>query len=149
MQPGSGGVPTRQRGFPKCPAVLGWVAAGQNGFLQFAEEPENYGGVEAHGGTINFDNSEIAHTKYECVNAHSSGNFTARNSVFRDSSLGFGYYGSGRVKAYNCVFSDLSVAIRQSGKTLVNCVFYRCLAFTDQGGDGSSFSNCVFFKLGG
>ena len=43
MQPGSGGVPTRQRGFPKCPAVLGWVAAGQNGFLQFAEEP-NFGG---------------------------------------------------------------------------------------------------------
>ena len=40
MQPGSGGVPTRQRGFPKCPAVLGWVAAGQNGFLQFAEEPD-------------------------------------------------------------------------------------------------------------
>ena len=39
MQPSSGGVPTRQRGFPKCPAVLGWVAAGQNGFLQFAEEP--------------------------------------------------------------------------------------------------------------
>ena len=39
MQPGSGGVPTRQRGFPKCPAVLGWVAAGQNGFLQIAEEP--------------------------------------------------------------------------------------------------------------
>ena len=39
MQPGSGGVPTRQRGFPKCPVVLGWVAAGQNGFLQFAEEP--------------------------------------------------------------------------------------------------------------
>ena len=41
MQSGSGGVPTRQRGFPKCPAVLGWVAAGQNGFLQFAEEPKN------------------------------------------------------------------------------------------------------------
>jgi hypothetical protein len=40
MQPSSGGVPTRQRGFPKCPAVLGWVAAGQNGFLQFAEEPK-------------------------------------------------------------------------------------------------------------
>ena len=110
---------------------------------------ENYGGVEAYGGTINFDNSEIAHTKYECVNAHSSGNFTARNSVFRDSSLGFGYYGSGRVKAYNCIFSDLSVAIRQSGKTLANCVFYRCLAFTDQSGDRSSFSNCVFFNDSG
>ena len=45
MQPSSGGVPTRQRGFPKCPAVLGWVAAGQNGFLQFAEEPEKFGWI--------------------------------------------------------------------------------------------------------
>ena len=110
---------------------------------------ENYGGVEAYGGTINFDNSEIAHTKYECVNAHSSGNFVARNSIFRDSSLGFGYYGSGRVKAYNCVFSDLSTAIRQSGKTLVNCVFYRCVKFTDQSGDRSSYSHCVFFNDSG
>ena len=109
----------------------------------------NYGAVEAYGGTVNFDNSEIAHTKYECVNAHSSGNFTARNSVFRDSSLGFGYYGSGRVKAYNCVFSDLTVAVRQSGKTLTNCAFYRCLAFTDQGGDGSTYSHCVFFNPSG
>ena len=45
MQPGSGGVPTRQRGFPKCPAVLGWVAAGQNGFLQFAEEPNEIANI--------------------------------------------------------------------------------------------------------
>ena len=110
---------------------------------------ENYGAVEAYGGTVNFDNSEIAHTEYECVNAHSSGNFTARNSVFRDSSLGFGYYGSGRVKAYNCVFSDLSVAVRQSGKTLTNCAFYRCLAFTDQSGDYSTYSHCVFFNPAG
>ena len=53
MQPGSGGVPTRQRGFPKCPAVLGWVAAGQDGFLQFAEEPKIlcnvYGGFSTGG----------------------------------------------------------------------------------------------------
>ena len=110
---------------------------------------ENYGAVEAYGGTVNFDNSEIAHTRYECVNAHSSGNFTARNSVFRDSSLGFGYYGSGRVKAYNCVFSDLTSGIRQSGKTLTNCAFYRCLAFTDQSGDGSTFKNCVFYNPAG
>ena len=110
---------------------------------------ENYGAVEAYGGTVNFDNSEIAHTMYECVNAHSSGNFTARNSVFRDSSLGFGYYGSGRVKAYNCVFSDLSVAVRQSGKMLTNCAFYRCLAFTDQNGDGSTYSHCLFFNPDG
>ena len=37
----SGGVPTRQRGAPKRPAVLGWVAAVFGRFLQFAVEP-NY-----------------------------------------------------------------------------------------------------------
>ena len=110
---------------------------------------ENTGAIDARGGTVNFDNSEIAHTKYECVNAHNSGYFTARNSIFRDSSLGFGYYGSGRVKAYNCVFADLTSGIRQSGKTLINCVFYRCLAFTDQSGDGSTFKNCVFYNPAG
>ncbi len=110
---------------------------------------ENTGAIDARGGTVNFDNSEIAHTKYECVNAHNSGYFTARNSIFRDSSLGFGYYGSGRVKAYNCVFVDLTTAIRQSGKTLTNCIFYRCLSFTDQSGDGSTYKNCVFYNPAG
>ena len=110
---------------------------------------ENTGAIDARGGTVTFDNSEIAHTMYECVNAHNSGYFTAHNSVFRDSSLGFGYYGSGRVKAYNCVFADIgsAAAIRQSGKLLVNCIFYKCFtSFTDQGGDGSTFKNCVFYN---
>ena len=39
MRSGSGGVPTRQRGAPKRPAVLGWVAAVFGRFLQFAVEP--------------------------------------------------------------------------------------------------------------
>ena len=108
---------------------------------------ENYGGVEAYGGMVTFDNSEIAFTKYECVNAHSSGRFTARNSVFRESSLGFGYYGGSNVRAYNCVFHGITTAIRQSGKQLVNCVFSECsTAFTDQGGDSSTFRNCVFWN---
>lgn len=110
---------------------------------------ENYGGIEAYGGTVAFNNSIIGHTKYECVNAHSSGNFVACNSVFWDSSLGFGYYGSGRVKAYNCVFAYLTTAVRQSGKELRNCVFYNCSKFTDQSGDGSSFNNCVFYNQSG
>ena len=39
MRSGSGGVPTRQRGAPKRPAVLGWVAAAHSDFLRFAVEP--------------------------------------------------------------------------------------------------------------
>ncbi|MBP5787529.1 MAG: hypothetical protein J6Y19_06920, partial [Kiritimatiellae bacterium] len=95
---------------------------------------ENYGGIEAYGGTVTFDNGEIAHTKYECVNAHNNGKFAARNSVFWDSSLGFGYYGGANVQAFNCVFHGMTTAIRQSGKRLVNCVFSDCVEFTDQSG---------------
>ena len=115
--------------------------------IYYNSSKENYGGLEAYGGRITFDNSEIAHTRYECVNAHSGGAFVANNSIFRDAPLAFGYYGSGKVKAYNCVFSDLTVAIRQSGKELINCVFYKCFeSFTDQGGDGSTFKNCLFYN---
>ncbi len=115
----------------------------------YASSAENYGGVEAYGGTVAFDNGEIAHMKYDSVNAHSSGTFTARNSAIWDGSLGFGYYGSGRVKAYNCVFHGLTTAVRQSGKELVNCVLSECVSFTDQGGDGSTFRNCVFWNPAG
>ena len=112
----------------------------------YTSSRENYGGIEAYGGVVNFDNSEIAHTRFECVNAHSSGTFMARNSVFADSSLGFGYYGSNRVRAYNCVFAGLTTAVRQSEKLLVNCIFYECQQFTDQSGDYSTFRNCVFYN---
>ena len=39
MRLGSGGVPARQRGAPKRPAVLGRVAAAHSDFLRFAVEP--------------------------------------------------------------------------------------------------------------
>ena len=40
MRLGSGGVPARQRGAPKRPAVLGRVAAAHSDFLRFAVEPD-------------------------------------------------------------------------------------------------------------
>lgn len=112
----------------------------------YASSEENYGGVEAYGGTVTFDNGEIAHMKWDSVNAHSSGTFTLRNTAIWDGSLGFGYYGSGRVKAYNCVFQGLTTAVRQSGKLLVNCVIADCVSFTDQSGDYSSFNHCIFYN---
>jgi uncharacterized repeat protein (TIGR02543 family) len=115
----------------------------------YASSAENYGGVEAYGGTVTFDNGEIAHMKYDSVNAHSSGSFTARNTAIWDGSLGLGYYGSGKVKLYNCVFQGLTTAVRQSGKLLINCVLSDCNAFTDQSGDGSTFDHCVFWNPAG
>lgn len=43
MRLGSGGVPARQRGAPKRPAVLGRVAAAHSDFLRFAVEPNKHG----------------------------------------------------------------------------------------------------------
>ncbi|MBP5786696.1 MAG: DUF1565 domain-containing protein, partial [Kiritimatiellae bacterium] len=112
----------------------------------YGSAEENWGGIETYGGTVEFDNGEIAHMLYECVNAHNSGKFTARNSAFLDASLGFGYYGGPNIQAYNCVFQGLSTAIRQSGKRLVNCVFSDCVEFTDQSGDLSTYEHCLFWN---
>ena len=112
--------------------------------IYYTSGTENYGGIEC-GGSVTFNDSEIADTKYECVNAH-SGSFTAHNSVFRDSSLAFGYYGGDRVRVYNCVVANCTTAVRQSSKLFYNTIFYNCRNFTDQGGDGSKFYYCCFFN---
>ena len=115
--------------------------------IYYTSGTENYGGIEC-GGNVTFDNSEIAETKYECVNAH-SGSFTARNSIFRDSSLAFGYYGGSRIRVYNCVIANCTTAVRQSSKLFYNTIFYNCRNFTDQSGDGSKFYYCCFFNPSG
>ena len=70
MRSGSGGVPTRQRGAPKRPAVLGWVIAAHSDFLRFAVEPiifplssgfyhfVHYGILQNQFGTIQFSPGE-------------------------------------------------------------------------------------------
>ena len=143
---GDGGTTTAQPGDWN-QIWVGGTAKFNYSQILYNSATENYGGLEADG-TVTFENSMIAHAKYECVNAH-DGSFTARNSVFWDSSLGFGYYGEENVRAYNCVFAGLTSGIRESDKILVNCIFYECIAFTDQGGNGSKFRNCVFFNPAG
>ena len=66
MRLGSGGVPARQRGAPKRPAVLGRVAAAHSDFLRFAVEPETEEMRERQ------SCFEIAHAVVPCVTAERS-----------------------------------------------------------------------------
>ena len=106
------------------------------------------GAIQGTGGTVTFDNGVIEYSVYECVRMN-SGSFMARNSVFREASMGFGYYGGSGTQCINCVITDVTVGCRASNKYFTNCVFYRVNSITDQGGDNSSFKNCVFYNPSG
>ncbi len=114
-------------------------------FVGYNSSGSDQGGIQGAGGTVTFNNSEIAHTQYECVRMN-SGSFVANNSIFRDSSMGFGYYGGSGTKCYNCVVADVTVGCRSRNKYFYNTVFYRVQTFTDQSGDSSSFDRCVFYN---
>ena len=113
--------------------------------LSYLNNTGDRGAIQGTGGTVTFDNGVIEYSVYECVRMN-SGSFTARNSIFREASMGFGYYGGSGTRMYNCIITDVTVGCRASNKYFTNCVFYRVNSITDQGGDNSSFKNCVFYN---
>ena len=104
------------------------------------------GAIHGTGGTVTFDNGVIESSVYECVRMN-SGKFVSHNSVFRDSSMGFGYYGGSGVYVYNGVVADCTIACRASNKHFYNTVFYRCPTFLES--TSSSCNNCLFYNEAG
>ena len=111
--------------------------------IRHCNNNSDQGAIQGTGGTVTFDNSIIESSVYECVRMN-SGRFTAHNSVFRDSSMGFGYYGGSGVYLYNCVVADCTIGCRASNKHFYNTVFYRCQTFLES--TSSSCDHCVFFN---
>ena len=111
--------------------------------LYYCSDTGDRGAIQGGGGTVTFDNGEIAHTTYECVRMN-SGTFVSHNSVFRDSSMGFGYYGGSGTYVYNGVVADCDSACRASNKHFYNTVFYNCPTFLES--TGSSADHCVFYN---
>lgn len=111
--------------------------------LYYCSDTGDRGAIQGGGGTVSFDNGEIAHTTYECVRMN-SGTFVSHNSVFRDSSMGFGYYGGSGTYVYNGVVADCDSACRASNKHFYNTVFYNCPTFLES--TGSSADHCVFYN---
>ena len=114
--------------------------------IRHCNNNSDQGAIQGTGGTVTFDNSIIESSVYECVRMN-SGRFTAHNSVFRDSSMGFGYYGGSGVYIYNCVVADCTIGCRASNKHFYNTVFYRCQTFLES--TSSSCDHCVFFNPSG
>ena len=81
----------------------------------------NQGALYPNGGTWTFDNSIVAHCEYDCMRSY-GGTFTARNSTFMDSSMGAAP-SSGTARFDNCVFYDLTTAVRWGNGTFNNCIF--------------------------
>ena len=111
--------------------------------LYYCSDTGDRGAIQGGGGMVTFDNGEIAHTTYECVRMN-SGTFVSHNSVFRDSSMGFGYYGGSGTYVYNGVVADCDSACRASNKHFYNTVFYNCPTFLES--TGSSADHCVFYN---
>lgn len=111
--------------------------------LYYCSDTGDRGAIQGGGGTVTFDNGEIAHTTYECVRMN-SGTFVSHNSVFRDSSMGFGYFGGSGTYVYNGVVADCTIACRASNKHFVNTVFYNCLTFLES--TSSSADHCAFYN---
>ena len=81
----------------------------------------NQGALYPNGGTWQFDNSIVAHCQYDCMRSY-GGSFTANNSVFMDSSMGAAP-SSGTARFVNCVFNNLTTAVRWGNGTFFNCIF--------------------------
>lgn len=111
--------------------------------IRHCNNTSDQGAIQGTGGTVTFDNGLIESSVYECVRMN-SGSFTAHNSVFRDASMGFGYYGGSGVHVYNCVVADCTIGCRASNKHFYNTVFYRCQTFLES--TSSSCSHCVFYN---
>ena len=115
--------------------------------IRYCNNNSDYGAIQGRdSGSVTFDNGVIEYSVYECVRMGGSSRFEAHNSVFRESSMGFGYFGGSGTYVYNCVIADCTVGCRASSKYFYNTIFYNCKSFTDQHGDNSLFRHCLFFN---
>ncbi|MGN0853731.1 MAG: carboxypeptidase regulatory-like domain-containing protein, partial [Kiritimatiellia bacterium] len=111
--------------------------------IRYCNNTSDQGAIQGTGGTVTFDNGVIEASTYECVRMN-SGKFISHNSVFRDASMGFGYYGGSGVYVYNGVIADCTIACRASNKHFYNTVFYNCPTFLES--TSRSCDHCLFYN---
>jgi RHS repeat-associated protein len=112
----------------------------------YCSNANNQGGLYMTSGVMEVDNAWVAHALFDCVRV-TGGQFTARNGVFSDSSMGFAPVG-GSSLVVNCVFYDLTTAVRWPSGVFVNCVFARISSVFQEWGP-STFQYCCFHNASG
>ena len=111
--------------------------------IRYCNNNSDYGAIHGRGGMATFDNGIIEYSVYECVRM-SSGRFISHNSVFREASMGFGWYAGSGIYVYNGVVADCTIGCRASGKFFYNTVFYRVKTFFES--TSGNCSHCVFYN---
>ena len=112
----------------------------------YGSDATDEGAIHVVGGSVDFDDGEIAHCAYECVRVN-NGMFNSNNSVFRESGIAFGYYSGLGVYVRNAVVAYITEVVRGANKHFHNTVFYRCIKFPNR--SNGSCNHCVFFNPAG
>ena len=125
-----------------------WGTLSVSGVANFDYTTIQYGGSDIlrlnSNGTINFNNSEIAHAYEYCVDLE-GGAWNMRNSVFRDFYTAFRHW-STTFSCVNSVFYDCSYISNNGGQSFVNCIFERYSLGLCWWTDDCSYRNCVFWN---
>ena len=125
-----------------------WGTLSVSGVANFDYTTIQYGGSDIvrlnSNGTINFNNSEIAHANEYCVDLE-GGTWNMRNSVFRDFYTAFRHW-STTFSCINSVFYDCSYISNNGGQSFVNCIFERYSLGLCWWTDNSTYRNCAFWN---
>lgn len=115
----------------------------------YSSNKNNEGGLYVtENGVAELDCCTIAHCEYDCYRVYSGGFGKITNSIFYDASLGAAI-ASGNSEFINCVFCNLTTAIRWSKGSFVNCIFSDIYQSFFDRADSYSVSNSVFWNLEG
>ena len=134
-----------------------WVKIGINGgtanfeftSILYSSKNQTTGAINMNGGTVVFNNSEIAHGMYDAVGVE-SGHFYMTNSVIRDCLLAFRHWAKDPI--VNSVIYDCGRLTQGGGQHFVNCIFSRITETWEAFGfpqNGTTYDNCCFWNEGG
>ena len=151
------GGDTNGDGDKSLPQPGDWVKIGINGgtasfeysHVLYSSKNSTTGAINMNGGTVVFNNGEIAHGMYDAVGVE-SGNFHMSNSVIRDCLLAFRHWA--RDPIVNCVIYDCGRLTQGGGQHFYNCVFARISETWEAFGfpqNGTTYSNCCFWNESG
>ena len=102
-----------------------------------------------NGGTVTFNNGEIAHCAYDAVGVE-DGHCYVRNTVIHDSLLAFRHWTKDPIE--NCVIYDCGRLTQGGGQKFYNCIFshitetWEAFSFPN---NGTTYRNCCFWNEGG